>query len=74
MPTLPSIIRHALRMDKKTDSTTSQNAMSTSSVNYVAPPEGSLGLLALGWQGLRAWRAARIAAESSTQEKDEQKG
>ncbi|MCU0433201.1 MAG: hypothetical protein MUC87_07105 [Bacteroidia bacterium] len=29
---------------------------------YQVPPEGSLGLLALGWQGLKAWREARRAA------------
>ena len=26
---------------------------------YKIPPEGSLGLLALGWRGLEAWREAR---------------
>lgn len=30
---------------------------------YQAPPEGSLGLLALGWKGLKIWRAAREAAK-----------
>jgi hypothetical protein len=26
---------------------------------FEVPPEGALGLLALGWEGLRLWRAAR---------------
>ncbi len=30
---------------------------------YVVPPEGSLGLLALGYQGLVAWRKARALAK-----------
>jgi hypothetical protein len=30
---------------------------------YQAPPEGSLGLLALGWKGLKFWREAREAAK-----------
>ena len=32
---------------------------SPSDAPYAIPPEGSLGLLALGWRGLTAWRAAR---------------
>ncbi len=30
---------------------------------YVVPPEGSLGLLALGYQGLVAWRKAQAEAK-----------
>jgi hypothetical protein len=31
--------------------------------SYPVPAEGSLGLLALGWRGLKFWRAAREAAK-----------
>ena len=30
---------------------------------YIVPPEGSLGLLALGYQGLVAWRKAQAEAK-----------
>lgn len=33
---------------------------------YIVPPEGSLGLLALGHIGLYAWRKARAEYESET--------
>lgn len=34
------------------------------------PPDGSLGLLALGYKGLIAWRKAREAANQQNQEKE----
>jgi len=34
---------------------------------YIVPPEGSLGLLALGHQGLAAWRKARAEAKETIQ-------
>jgi len=36
------------------------------------PIEGSLGLLALGADGLRAWRAVRDANVTKEEEKDEE--
>ena len=33
---------------------------------YKVPPEGSLGLLALGYQGLVAWRKAQEEAKAQT--------
>lgn len=35
---------------------------------YVVPPEGSLGLLALGYQGLVAWRKAQEEARTKAKE------
>jgi hypothetical protein len=34
------------------------------------PPEGSLGLLALGYKGVIAWRKAREAAKINTDNKE----
>jgi len=36
---------------------------------YIVPPEGSLGLLALGYRGLVAWREAREEAAKLAKEK-----
>lgn len=36
---------------------------------YIVPPQGSLGLLALGYQGLVAWRKARAEAAELTKQK-----
>jgi len=36
---------------------------------YIVPPEGSLGLLALGYQGLVAWRKARAEAQELAKQK-----
>jgi len=35
---------------------------------YIVPPEGSLGLLALGYQGLVAWRKAQEEARVKAKE------
>lgn len=35
---------------------------------YIVPPEGSLGLLALGYQGLVAWRKAQEEARAKAKE------
>ena len=35
---------------------------------YIVPPEGSLGLLALGYQGLVAWRKAQEEAKASAKQ------
>ena len=35
---------------------------------YKVPPEGSLGLLALGYQGLVAWRKAQEEAKANAKE------
>jgi len=36
---------------------------------YIVPPEGSLGLLALGYQGLVAWRKAHAEAQELAKQK-----
>ncbi len=38
---------------------------------YIVPPQGSLGLLALGYQGLVAWRKARTEAAERAKQKAE---
>ncbi|MEM1122603.1 MAG: hypothetical protein AAGJ18_19320 [Bacteroidota bacterium] len=44
------------------------NLQTTDGKNYDVPVEGSLGLLALGYRGLVAWRAKREASNYSLQE------
>jgi hypothetical protein len=31
---------------------------------FTAPPDGALGLLALGWDGIRLWRRARDSMDN----------
>lgn len=38
------------------------------------PPQGSLGLLALGHKGLIAWRKAREEAEQENEKKNQDNG
>jgi hypothetical protein len=39
-----------------------QEPKNTPPAGFVVPPEGSLGLLALGYRGLKIWRARRKEA------------
>jgi hypothetical protein len=68
---LQQFIRHITSMDKKSDLNNAPKGVVTT---YPVPPEGSLGLLALGWRGLMQWRAARVAAEQQNNKTNEQKG
>jgi len=54
-------------MDKQDTSIAKQPNEYKTGDEYTVPPEGSLGLLALGYQGLVAWRKARAEAQASRQ-------
>jgi len=54
-------------MDKQDTSIAKQSTQYKKGDKYIVPPEGSLGLLALGYQGLVAWRKAQ---EEAKEQKD----
>jgi hypothetical protein len=59
-------------MDNKNENNTAPKGVPR---KYIVPPEGSLGLLALGWRGLTQWRAARAASiQHQNKANNEQKG
>ena len=51
------------------DKNTKQPVQYKKGDKYIVPPEGSLGLLALGHQGLIAWRKARTEAQELAKQK-----
>jgi len=57
-------------MDKQDTSIAKQPIQYKKGDKYIVPSEGSLGLLALGYQGLLAWRKAQEEAKTSEQAKD----
>jgi len=65
--------KHALFFFKKnlmdTDKAAKQPVQYKKGDKYTVPPEGSLGLLALGYQGLVAWRKARAEARELAKQK-----
>ncbi len=48
--------------------------MEKKKIVFKVPPQGSLGLLALGHRGVIAWRKARQEAEENTEETEEDNG
>jgi hypothetical protein len=48
--------------------------MSDKKITIKVPPQGSLGLLALGHKGLIAWRKAREEAELDNEKKNADNG
>jgi hypothetical protein len=69
---LRQIFRHIKSMDNKNENNTAPKGVPR---KYIVPPEGSLGLLALGWRGLTQWRAARAASiQHQNKANNEQKG
>ncbi len=48
--------------------------MEKKKIVFKVPPQGSLGLLALGHKGVLAWRKARLVAEENKEENEEENG
>lgn len=57
------------QMDTQDNTTTQQPTQYKKGDKYIVPPEGSLGLLALGHQGLTAWRKAQEEARAASKQK-----